>query len=63
VTHYTTPASSTARSIHDYFFDLLLVQPLGEHVQLARGRAELALLELILTFPGDIVTTTANIFL
>jgi hypothetical protein len=34
---------------HDYFFDLLLHQPLGQHVQFTGGSAELAALKLILT--------------
>src|ERR1019366_4617333 len=39
---------------HDYFFDLLLVQPLGQHMQFTGGSAELAPLKPILTFPGDV---------
>ena len=39
---------------HDDFLDLLLVQPLGQHVQFTGRSTELAALKLILAFPGDI---------
>jgi hypothetical protein len=39
---------------HDYFFDPLLDQPLGQHVQFSGGSAELAAIKLILAFPGDV---------
>src|ERR1035437_6207208 len=39
---------------HDYFLDLLLVQPLGQQVQLTGSSAELSALKLILAFPSDV---------